>query len=161
MIQATLLEIGIAAAIGVAIFGTTWFAAKSHYEAQMDTLKGQLTQEAKDQQKLVDEKEKENNYVTKTVNDEAVAQIGTMSSTISDLLLQHNAISTSKMPSNTCTATTISEPSVGQGTTASTGQDQRVAQSVIDTKELIDILQLTKDSLTAEQLWREWAKGVK
>ncbi len=161
MLQIGILELCIAGAVCVGVATSTFFWTRGHYIDQFDTLKAQLTQAAKDEQKQIDEEIKNNTTVTKEVNDEAVNQIGNMSNAITDLLLQHNAVSTSKVPATTNTTTCIDDTAIRPATTAGVGQDQSVAQSVIDTKELVDVLQLTKDSITAQMLWREWAKGVK
>ena len=65
MIQATLLEIGIAVAVCVGGATSTFFWTRGHYIDQFDTLKAQLTQAAKDEQKQIDEEVKNNTTVTK------------------------------------------------------------------------------------------------
>lgn len=152
---------GVAAlAVLAAIVAGTWFKADAYYSAKYDNLKGQLVAEAKDQQKQVDATIANNTMVAKEINDEAVNQIGLMSDVISDLSVRLN---TSRRPFTVCPATAgtpaIGAAPNGSGTTATAGRDPVPSTGiVVDRQVLTDILQAADDAVTADILWRKYAR---
>lgn len=88
-----LLKVGIAAAVCIAIAGTTWGFADAHYSQALSNLEGQLKGAAKARQDALDEQAKKDAATTKGIDDEAKQQIGSMASVIADLSSRNAAIS--------------------------------------------------------------------
>jgi hypothetical protein len=160
-IELTFAKIGIAIAILLGCCGATWFAADAHYSSQYAALKAKDMQKAADAQKIIDDKARADETVTKEVNDEAVAQIGVMSDAIVGLLQHPITI--------TRTVTAIQGPAEldvkpdGPGIAASPGPadgPEKTIGACLDPATLKQILDIATSGIDAELEWRKWARGT-
>lgn len=144
--------------------GATWFMADAHYSKQYVALKSQYEQATKDQAA--------ENAATLTqyaqaalgVQDEAKSELADMDATIDDLRVRLStasgpAIKVSRSASSAGTHAVAN----GSATAASSGSSAAATGSAtacldVDTERLA--LTVGKDALSAEILWRKFARGT-
>jgi hypothetical protein len=180
MIQATLLEIGIAVVVLIGACGITWFAADAHYSQALSSLEGQLKGANTVQKDELKAGATKDTAVTKGIDDEAQQQIGSMATEIADLSKRNLLISlqhtkrevngtevsgriTTSVPAD-CPAV-VDAKSDGRGTTTgnrpipeTTGpveESATISAAVLDRS-----LAIGQDSIKAELLFRQFERGV-
>ena len=164
-----LLEASIALAILIGSCVATWFAADAHYSRAFSSLEGQLDEAARLQQRAVAEQIAKDGQAAKAVDDEAKSQIGSMSAVIADLSLRNaHPGGTGRLcagapgpavprpqPDRPAAAGGSGTPS---GPAAASAPAPAVSAPGIDLGALGDALELGKESIKAELLWREYAR---
>lgn len=164
-----LLEVGIALAILIGACVATWFAADAHYSKAMSNLQGQLDEAARLQQRAVAEQIAKDGQAAKAVDDEAKSQIGSMSAVIADLSVRNAhpggtgrlcaAAPGPAVPRVQSDRSAAPGGSIAPaGPPAASAGPPAVSTPGIDLGALGDALELGKESIQAELLWREYAR---
>jgi hypothetical protein len=163
-LQATALEIGIAASILAGSCGVTWFAAAAHYSKDYSTLTGEVKQAGADSLKVEKTKEAGNAAATAEVNDEAKQQISDMAGTITALLLRKPAavvVTRSVCAAPAGPVRPYLDP-VGPAITASDRQPAAAARPDLEIgiarDTIVPALDVGLDALKAELLLREYLR---
>jgi hypothetical protein len=150
------VKLALAAVILLAVISCTFLATRSHYIIDLDTLKAQIAQEAKDSQKAADQENITNNYQTKEAYDHLQSQVTELRSSNDDLSrrLQHTSpgspvilsrpVDSSCKPSNS--SSTGSNNSVSPDPAGSAPSEE---VSTLDTEILRDDLILLRDHAKA------------
>jgi hypothetical protein len=147
-------------AVALAIFVSSWFASKAHYDAQYVALKAATIQQAKDEQKTEDTIIAKNTMVAKEVNDAAIAQISSMSGTIASLLRKPAGTNRVQVCAPASSSGTVNAP-IGPAVTAGDRPSASDAPAVaVDPQEYALALDTAIDSLKAQLLWRQWARDI-
>lgn len=151
----------IAGVAVLAIVLTTFAFTRGHYVAKYDVLKATYTQEGKDFQKTQDDKQIQDNYVTKEAND-ALKTHDALASANADRL-SNDALS---QPLKVCAGhipnppsnpgTTTSDSSKGAGTVSATLADISINPTLLD-----DILASSIDNTQALIIISKWEDQMK
>lgn len=168
-LQIGLLEAGIALAILVGSCAATWFAADAHYSQAMSNLQGQLEGAAQAQKKAVDEQITKDGQAARQVDDEAKSQIGSMSAVIADLSVRNAhpggsgrlcaPAASAPVPHSQPDRSAAPGGSIAPaGSAAASAPAPAVSAPSVDLGALNDALELGKESIKAELLWRQWAR---
>jgi hypothetical protein len=160
----TLLLKALAALLFVAaVVGTTWMSAKAHYEEKYVSLKTQYETMAKDQEAENAKTLSRYAAAAQEINNEAQNKLAGAGSTI-DRLVRDAARSRANQVSVCPAAPVVTDGAAhGPATAAGAGPDPVAAgpSLALDAEVLAGVLDTAADALTAEILWRAWARSVK
>lgn len=140
----------------------TWFAADAYYSHQYEALKASIIQQAKDSQKIEDDRARENETVSKEIDREARIQISDMAVVMADLSLRLKAANSRSLKVCTAPAGTV-RPYLDPIGPAAPGTDRLPRKPIeatvgLSSGELKDILTIGIDSLKTELFWRDYAR---
>lgn len=156
-IQLWLLKLGIVAALMLAVGVGAWFAADAHYSKKYEDLKSSYQQATKDQAAILTQYAQ----ASMEINDEAKSKLAGAGTVVRDLSVRLDG---SHAALQICTSTTgvdeYANRSAAAGSTgpAGTGTQPIGATVSVDPQTYHDELSVAIDAITAELLWRDYAR---